>query len=76
MIGGPVGELGLTNQNHVDTYGGMARHGGGAFSAKIRPGRPLGDLRRYVTKHRRRGLAALRVRVSYAMRVAGRPRSR
>ena len=34
-IGGPVGDAGLTGRKIiVDTYGGMARHGGGAFSGK------------------------------------------
>ena len=34
-IGGPVGDCGLTGRKIiVDTYGGMARHGGGAFSGK------------------------------------------
>ena len=34
-IGGPVGDCGLTGRKViVDTYGGMARHGGGAFSGK------------------------------------------
>ena len=35
VIGGPVGDCGLTGRKIiVDTYGGMARHGGGAFSGK------------------------------------------
>ncbi len=35
MIGGPVGDAGLTGRKIiVDTYGGFARHGGGAFSGK------------------------------------------
>ena len=35
IIGGPVGDAGLTGRKIiVDTYGGMARHGGGAFSGK------------------------------------------
>ncbi len=35
IIGGPVGDCGLTGRKIiVDTYGGMARHGGGAFSGK------------------------------------------
>ncbi len=38
VIGGPQGDCGLTGRKIiVDTYGGMARHGGGAFSEKIRP---------------------------------------
>lgn len=37
VIGGPMGDCGLTGRKIiVDTYGGMARHGGGAFSGKIR----------------------------------------
>ncbi len=35
VIGGPMGDCGLTGRKIiVDTYGGMARHGGGAFSGK------------------------------------------
>ena len=35
VIGGPQGDTGLTGRKIiVDTYGGMARHGGGAFSGK------------------------------------------
>ena len=35
VIGGPLGDCGLTGRKIiVDTYGGMARHGGGAFSGK------------------------------------------
>ena len=35
VIGGPMGDAGLTGRKIiVDTYGGMGRHGGGAFSAK------------------------------------------
>ena len=38
VIGGPQGDSGLTGRKIiVDTYGGMARHGGGAFSGKSRP---------------------------------------
>ena len=38
VIGGPQGDAGLTGRKIiVDTYGGMARHGGGAFSAKTLP---------------------------------------
>ena len=48
VIGGPVGDAGLTGRKIiVDTYGGMARHGGGAFSGQGPvEGRPLGRLRR------------------------------
>ena len=59
MIGGPVGDCGLTGRKIiVDTYGGMARHGGGAFSGKGSvEGRPLRGLRRALRgeEHRRRG---------------------
>ncbi|EQD76819.1 S-adenosylmethionine synthetase, partial [mine drainage metagenome] len=35
VVGGPAGDCGLTGRKIiVDTYGGMARHGGGAFSGK------------------------------------------
>ena len=35
VIGGPAGDAGMTGRKiMVDTYGGMARHGGGAFSGK------------------------------------------
>ena len=38
VIGGPMGDTGLTGRKIiVDTYGGMGRHGGGAFPARIRP---------------------------------------
>jgi S-adenosylmethionine synthetase len=38
IIGGPVGDCGFTGRKIiVDTYGGMARHGGGAFSVRILP---------------------------------------
>ena len=45
-IGGPVGDAGLTGRKIiVDTYGGMSKHGGGAFSGKDPvQGRPLGGL--------------------------------
>ena len=47
VIGGPVGDCGLTGRKIiVDTYGGMARHGGGAFSGKDpSKGRPERRLR-------------------------------
>jgi S-adenosylmethionine synthetase len=38
VIGGPMGDSGLSGRKIiVDTYGGMARHGGGSFSARTRP---------------------------------------
>lgn len=57
VIGGPVGDCGLTGRKIiVDSYGGMARHGGGAFSGRTRQGRPLRRLRRPLRgeEHRRR----------------------
>ena len=47
VIGGPMGDCGLTGRKIiVDTYGGMARHGGGAFSRQGPvEGRPLGRVR-------------------------------
>ena len=46
MIGGPMGDCGLTGRKIiVDTYGGMARHGGGAFSGKIHQSGPFCCLR-------------------------------
>jgi S-adenosylmethionine synthetase len=57
-LGGPVADAGLTGRKViVDTYGGMARHGGGAFSGKDPlEGRPLGCVRHEVggEEHRRR----------------------
>ena len=42
VVGGPQGDSGLTGRKIiVDTYGGYARHGGGAFSAKIPQSRPF-----------------------------------
>ena len=53
-IGGPVGDSGLTGRKIiVDTYGGMARHGGGAFSGKdpSKVDRSAAYAARYVAKH-------------------------
>ena len=42
VIGGPHGDSGVTGRKIiVDTYGGMARHGGGAFRKRLYKGRPL-----------------------------------
>ena len=58
VIGGPMGDAGLTGRKIiVDTYGGMARHGGGAFSRQgSDEGRPLRRVRRALGRqeHRRR----------------------
>ena len=54
VIGGPVGDCGLTGRKIiVDTYGGMARHGGGAFSGKDPPkvDRSAAYAARYVAKN-------------------------
>lgn len=55
VIGGPMGDCGLTGRKIiVDTYGGMARHGGGAFSGKrsIKVVRSLHQARYVAKKHR------------------------
>jgi S-adenosylmethionine synthetase len=54
VIGGPVGDCGLTGRKIiVDTYGGMARHGGGAFSGKdpSKVDRSAAYASRYVAKN-------------------------
>ena len=54
IIGGPVGDCGLTGRKIiVDTYGGMARHGGGAFSGKdpSKVDRSAAYAARYVAKN-------------------------
>ena len=58
VIGGPMGDCGLTGRKIiVDTYGGMARHGGGAFSGKdpSKVDRSAAYAARYVAKNRGRG---------------------
>ena len=74
-IGGPVGDCGLTGRKIiVDTYGGMARHGGGAFSGKdpSKVDRSAAYAARYVAKNIvAAGLAdRCEVQVSYAIGVA------
>ncbi|KAA2285272.1 methionine adenosyltransferase [Arenimonas fontis] len=74
-IGGPVGDAGLTGRKIiVDTYGGMARHGGGAFSGKdpSKVDRSAAYAARYVAKNVvAAGLAErCEVQVSYAIGVA------
>ena len=74
-IGGPVGDCGLTGRKIiVDTYGGMARHGGGAFSGKdpSKVDRSAAYAARYVAKNIvAAGLAArCEIQVSYAIGVA------
>ena len=75
VIGGPVGDCGLTGRKIiVDTYGGMARHGGGAFSGKdpSKVDRSAAYASRYVAKNIvSAGLAAYcEIQVSYAIGVA------
>ncbi|WFF39168.1 methionine adenosyltransferase [Moraxella nasibovis] len=75
VIGGPVGDAGLTGRKIiVDTYGGMARHGGGAFSGKdpSKVDRSAAYAGRYVAKNIvAAGLAdRCEVQVSYAIGVA------
>jgi S-adenosylmethionine synthetase len=75
IIGGPVGDCGLTGRKIiVDTYGGMARHGGGAFSGKdpSKVDRSAAYACRYVAKNVvAAGLAErCEVQVSYAIGVA------
>lgn len=75
VIGGPVGDAGLTGRKIiVDTYGGMARHGGGAFSGKdpSKVDRSAAYMGRYVAKNIvAAGLAdRCEIQVSYAIGVA------
>lgn len=75
VIGGPVGDCGLTGRKIiVDTYGGMARHGGGAFSGKdpSKVDRSAAYAVRYVAKNIvAAGLAdRCEIQVSYAIGVA------
>ena len=74
-IGGPVGDAGLTGRKIiVDTYGGMARHGGGAFSGKdpSKVDRSAAYATRYVAKNLVAAGIAKRceIQVSYAIGVA------
>jgi S-adenosylmethionine synthetase len=75
IIGGPVGDCGLTGRKIiVDSYGGMARHGGGAFSGKdpSKVDRSAAYAGRYVAKNLvAAGIAdRLEIQVSYAIGVA------
>ncbi len=75
VIGGPMGDCGLTGRKIiVDTYGGMARHGGGAFSGKdpSKVDRSAAYAARYVAKNLvAAGLAdKAEIQVSYAIGVA------
>ncbi|MFT4797761.1 MAG: S-adenosylmethionine synthetase [Candidatus Azotimanducaceae bacterium] len=75
VIGGPVGDCGLTGRKIiVDTYGGMARHGGGAFSGKdpSKVDRSAAYATRYVAKNLvAAGIAdRCEIQVSYAIGVS------
>jgi S-adenosylmethionine synthetase len=75
VIGGPVGDCGLTGRKIiVDSYGGMARHGGGAFSGKdpSKVDRSAAYAARYVAKNIVAAGVAERceIQVSYAIGVA------
>ena len=75
MVGGPFGDAGLTGRKIiVDTYGGMARHGGGAFSGKdpSKVDRSAAYAARWVAKNVvAAGLAKrCEVQVAYAIGVA------
>ena len=76
VIGGPHGDTGLTGRKIiVDTYGGMGRHGGGAFSGKDpSQGRSLGRVRGAVGRQARRrvgcGADRCEVQVAYAIGMA------
>ncbi len=75
VIGGPMGDCGLTGRKIiVDTYGGMARHGGGAFSGKdpSKVDRSAAYAARYIAKNIvAAGLASrCEIQVSYAIGIA------
>jgi len=75
IIGGPVGDAGLTGRKIiVDTYGGMARHGGGAFSGKdpSKVDRSAAYAGRYVAKNivAQKLADKCEIQVSYAIGVA------
>jgi S-adenosylmethionine synthetase len=75
VIGGPVGDAGLTGRKIiVDTYGGMGRHGGGAFSGKdpSKVDRSAAYMARYIAKNIvAAGLAErCELQISYAIGVA------
>src|SRR5207247_1796587 len=75
VTGGPLGDAGLTGRKIiVDTYGGVARHGGGAFSGKdpTKVDRSAAYMARYIAKNVvAAGLAErFELQVSYAIGVA------
>ena len=73
VIGGPMGDCGLTGRKIiVDTYGGMARHGGGAFSGKdpSKVDRSAAYAARWVAKHLVAAGAAKRCEIQVAYAIA------
>ena len=75
VIGGPMGDCGVTGRKIiVDTYGGMARHGGGAFSGKdpTKVDRSASYMARYIAKNVvAAGLASrVEIQLAYAIGVA------
>ena len=75
VVGGPMGDSGLTGRKIiVDTYGGMGRHGGGAFSGKdpTKVDRSAAYMARYIAKNLVASKLALRceVQLAYAIGVA------
>jgi S-adenosylmethionine synthetase len=75
VTGGPLGDAGLTGRKIiVDTYGGLARHGGGAFSGKdpTKVDRSAAYMARYIAKNLvAAGIAdRLELQVSYAIGIA------
>jgi S-adenosylmethionine synthetase len=75
VVGGPLGDAGLTGRKIiVDTYGGVARHGGGAFSGKdaTKVDRSAAYMARYIAKNVvAAGLASrFEIQLSYAIGVA------
>ncbi len=75
VVGGPLGDTGLTGRKIiVDTYGGMARHGGGAFSGKdpTKVDRSASYMARYVAKNVvAAGLAKkCEIQIAYAIGIA------
>jgi S-adenosylmethionine synthetase len=75
VVGGPLGDAGLTGRKIiVDTYGGVARHGGGAFSGKdaTKVDRSASYMARYIAKNVVAAGLALRfeIQISYAIGVA------
>ena len=79
VVGGPMGDAGLTGRKIiVDTYGGMGRHGGGAFSGKdpSKVDRSAAYAARYVAKNLVAAGAARRAESSSPMRSGSPSRSR